>query len=188
MHIRPAQPSDAPAIADCIALAESEMVQFFTGKSDPADIRKELLPLVLGSKSNRYSLDNNLVAEVDGVPAGSIIFFPADRQPELDKPLLEYLRTRGIDLPELFFEGEPGTLYLSTMAVLPDYRGRGIATSLIPAAEAKGAELGFARTSLLVSAGKPKARGLYERLGYAVLREVRIADVRYSRMIKAIAL
>lgn len=186
MLIRAAEEKDARAIASFIVMAESEMVRHFTGTSDPEASVRAIEEFVVAPETNRYSLANNLVAEVDGVAAGSIISFPADRQPDLDGILLDALNRRGYNLERLFFEGEPGTYYLSTMGVNPDFRGKGIGTALLAAAGQKGAELGFSRASLLVSKGKPKVQALYEKLGYSVLVGVAIGDVEYNRMVKPI--
>lgn len=184
MRIRPASPADSRAIAGFIAMAESEMVHHFTGTTDPEVSKTALEKFILSPIKNRYSIDNNTVADIDGEVAGSIISFPADEQPSLDTILLEDLNARGYGLTELFFEGEKGTYYLSTMGVDPKFRGQGVGTALMAAAEQKGRDLGYEFVSLLVSKGKPRARALYERVGFDVVEETRIADVEYYRMHK----
>lgn len=183
MLIRPARKDDARAIAGFIAMAESEMVHHFTGTTDPEKSLDALVPFITSPTPNRYSLENNLVVEEDGKAAAAMISFAADLQPKLDILLLETLNKRGYNLDRLFFEGAPGTYYLSTMGVDPAYRGRGFGSALMKAAEERARELGFAQTSLLVSMGKPRAMGLYERVGYVPTEEVQIADVKYHRMI-----
>ena len=187
MLIREARKEDAPAIASFIVMAESEMMHLFFGTDDAGQSAAAVTEFILSPTPNRYSLENNLVAEIDGQTAGSIICFPADSQPGLDTLLVGALNRNGIRLDRLFFEGEPGTFYLSTMGVNPDFRGRGIGTALLAAAEAKGAKLGFEAVSLLVSKDKGKAQALYERLGFKVVADVAIADVEYRRMTKRMA-
>ncbi|MCD8141447.1 MAG: GNAT family N-acetyltransferase [Planctomycetaceae bacterium] len=184
MNVRPATPADSRAIAGFIAMAESEMVHHFTGTTDPDASKTALEKFILSPTPNRYSIANNIVAEIGGEVAGSIISFPADDQPALDTILLAYLNARGYGLKELFFEGEKGTYYLSTMGVEPKFRGQGVGTALMAAAEQKGRDLGYALVSLLVSKGKPRARTLYERVGFEVVEETQIADVEYYRMHK----
>jgi len=187
MLIRAAEARDARAIASFISMAESEMVHHFTGTTDPVKSLDALEKFVMSPVPNRYSLKNNLVVEEDGKAVAAMMVFPADSQPDLDGPLLESLNARGYGLDELFFEGEPGTFYLSTMGVDPDYRGRGYGSALLTAAGKVAREKGFTRVSLLVSKGKPKARALYERLGFSPLSEVRIGDVDYIRMVKGVS-
>lgn len=183
MIIRPAKQEDARAIAKYIAMAESEMVAFFFGTDNQREIIDGLEELVLSPIPNRYSLSVNTVLEEDGKAAGSIISFAADSQRELDKPLLAVLKKQGIALGELTQEGAPGTWYGSTMGVNPEYRGRGFGSLLLRGAVQAGRDKGFEQTTLLVARAKPKVKGLYERLGFRVLEEVRIADVVYDRMI-----
>lgn len=186
MLVRQAKTSDARSIARYICMAEGEMVELFTGFKDVDKGTEEILKLVLSPEPCRYSLANNLVGEIDGVVAGSLITFPADEQPELDKPLLQYLDARGHHLDSLFFEGLPGSYYLSTMGVDPAFRGKGAGKALMAAAEDKGRSLGFSQTSLLVSTDKDRARSLYERVGYAVVGEIAIATHPYYRMAKTL--
>lgn len=182
MLIRPATKEDAPAIASFISMAEGEMVQFFTGTDNREAAARELVKFVLDPRQSRYSLEQNLVAEIDGRPAGSVMSFPADRQHELDEVVIEALNKRGIGLRRLSFEGIPGTYYLSTMGVNPDFRGKGVGTALMEAAEERARKLGFSRASLLVSPDKPRAKNLYERRGYRVVEDIAIAEVPYHRM------
>ncbi len=184
MLIRQAKPEDAQAIARFICMAEGEMVEKFTGFADPEQGAAEILKLAESPIPSRYSLSNNLVAEIDSVPAGSIICFPADDQPELDKPMLAYLRNRGIELDRLFQEGAPGTYYASTMGVDPQFRGKGAGKALLAAAEEKAVQRGFDAISLLVSKDKDRARSLYERVGFTIQEEVTIATSEYYRMVK----
>ena len=186
MHTRKATREDAEKIAEFIAMAEGEMLVYFFKTDDPNIHRNGLLSFILSPTLNRYSLDMNIVAEENGVVAGSVTAFPADRQPELDIPLIERLKQSGVTVEKLFLEGAPGTYYLSTMGVNPDFRGRGIGTMLMEAAEEEGRNLGFEKTSLLVSKDKDRARHLYERRGYEIVDDaVAIAvGAEYYRMAK----
>ena len=65
----------------------------------------------------------------------------------------------------------PGDLYLDGIAVAEPHRGRGIGTALIAAFEERARDNGFQTVSLEVIAANPRARDLYERLGY---REVAV--------------
>ena len=183
MIIRPAKEEDAHSIARFVAMAEAEMVPLLTGLDDPEKAEEKLAGWIASSTPSRYSYHNNLVAEMDGAPVASMISFAADSQHRLDTVVLEDLHRRGINLERLFPEGAAGTYYLSTMGVDPAYRGRGLGTALIAAAEEKAKRLGFRQTSLLVSTDKPRAQALYERLGFKPAEKVRMADSEYCRML-----
>lgn len=182
MLIRRARKSDVDAVTGAVFMAEGELIPFLTGFEDERNARRVLREFVLASVANRYSLANILVAELDGKTVGAVLAFPADSQPELDLLILASVNARGYNLKDLFFEGEAGSYYLSTMGVDPLFRGRGIGAALLAAAEAEGAASGYARSSLLVARENTKAKALYERLGYETTMTVGIGGVDFYRM------
>lgn len=184
MRIRSARPEDASMISACIAMAEGELMTFFTGEDDPGEQQRVMREFVLSQIPNRHGLDYCLVAEVGGEAAGMMLAFPADEQQKLDRVLLDYLRERGTKTDRLFPEGEKGSYYLSTIGVDPKFRGQGVGSALVKAGVEKGYELGFLRISLLVAEEKPKVRALYERLGFALLEPVDFSGLKYFRMFK----
>lgn len=81
--------------------------------------------------------------------------------------VLERLR----DSRELFRAPGPDEFYLSKMAVLPAFRGRGHGRSIVEAYLDTGRRHGHNRFSLDVAAGNCRARALYENAGFALARE-----------------
>jgi ribosomal-protein-alanine N-acetyltransferase len=59
-------------------------------------------------------------------------------------------------------------LHINNLAVLPDFRRRGIASELLTFVLKKGVELGAKRATLEVRRSNDPARELYERFGFAV--------------------
>jgi ribosomal protein S18 acetylase RimI-like enzyme len=74
--------------------------------------------------------------------------------------------TRMMLLMLLDHKPPPGDLYLDGLAVAEQQRGQGIGTALIAAFEKRARDNGFKTVSLEVIATNPRARSLYERLGY----------------------
>jgi ribosomal protein S18 acetylase RimI-like enzyme len=66
----------------------------------------------------------------------------------------------------VFYEPAEGHLHLFRLAVLPAYRQRGIARSLIDYVEGRACQLGLARVRLGVRIALGRQRAYYERLGY----------------------
>jgi GNAT superfamily N-acetyltransferase len=75
----------------------------------------------------------------------------------------------------VLYRAESDHMYFGRLAVLPAYRGRGIAGALIGYVEARAAELGLGRVRLGVRVALPHLRARYERLGYRVIDERRHA-------------
>lgn len=70
------------------------------------------------------------------------------------------------------------TLYVDHLAVAADARGRGIGTALLTAAVALARQQGFGQLRLDVVDTNPRARALYERLGFVALRTQRTPFLR----------
>jgi ribosomal protein S18 acetylase RimI-like enzyme len=75
------------------------------------------------------------------------------------------------------FEHREGAVWLEAAAVARPWQGQGIGTALVRAAEVLAAERGFGIAELGVEDSNPRARRLYERLGY---RSVARNDFRYE--------
>jgi ribosomal protein S18 acetylase RimI-like enzyme len=67
------------------------------------------------------------------------------------------------------FRLSPGYVYAGRVAVLPAYRGKGVAGALMEAVEASARAHGVAEVRVGVRGSLPANRRLYEKLGYRVL-------------------
>jgi ribosomal protein S18 acetylase RimI-like enzyme len=67
----------------------------------------------------------------------------------------------------LWLEERPDSLYIHDLAVTPSRQGRGIGTAVIGLVIEQGAHLSLP-IALSVVPANPRARGLYERLGFRV--------------------
>ncbi|HEY1485028.1 MAG TPA: GNAT family N-acetyltransferase [Micromonosporaceae bacterium] len=97
---------------------------------------------------SRHKLGDVLVAYVDDVPVGDV-----------------YLWCEPFEEPELRAM-YPDAPMLNHLEVWPPWQGRGIGTQLVHAAEDAARERGYDILVLLVGLDNPRAKALYERLGY----------------------
>lgn len=65
----------------------------------------------------------------------------------------------------------PRNAYLYSLRVMEMFRGQGIGTRLVKEAERMVIERGFETATIAVAKDNPRAKVLYERLGYQVFRE-----------------
>ena len=100
----------------------------------------------LSDVSGRAARGVILVAEVDGTIAGALAYVPAGRI------VAEWLR--------------PDWAYFRALAVLPEYRGRGVGRALTQACIARARSEGGAALALHTTEGMPLARAMYERMGF----------------------
>lgn len=77
----------------------------------------------------------------------------------------EMLKRFRKDYSQLPYETQKGEFYIDTLCVKAEYRGRGIATTLLKKAIQKGESLSLPAT-LLVDEGNPQAEKLYHRVGF----------------------
>ena len=71
----------------------------------------------------------------------------------------------------VYYSAAPEYVYLGRLAVLPDYRGRGVGAALVDYVERAARALGRLRVRLGVRVALPQLRARYERLGYRVYEE-----------------
>ena len=117
-------------------------------------------------ESGGFSYRNTLVYEKAGRAAGALIGYPLAPEPEADS-------TAG--LPPMFVPLQEledlaaGTWYVNVLAAYPEFRGMGIGTQLLDAAEHEATKAGCSGLSIIVSDANTGARRLYERQGYVEL-------------------
>ena len=75
-------------------------------------------------------------------------------------------------------ELDDDTLYIQQLAVAADRRGRGIGTRLLNEAAARARLEGRQRLLLTVVDSNPRARALYERLGFVAIKTLRLPYMR----------
>lgn len=163
--------SDAPLIARAIMDAVGEeLVRGLAGDRTVEDVYN-LFEGLARRTDTQYSYLNTRIARLpDGTRAGVCVSYDGGRIFELRRSFFkEARRILGwtyTDEETEAFPGETGEdeFYLDSLAVLPEYRGRGIGRALIMDAARRAAEAGLP-LGLLVADGNEKARKLYESCG-----------------------
>ena len=125
------------------------------------------ITVIAASEETIYSYENTLVAEIDGKVAGTVCAYDGADYQRLKQPVVDMLG------PDSGFaklkETEVGEFYIDSVGVLPEYRGRGIASRLIDAQCMHATSLGHKVAGLIVDTDKPQAEELYKRLGFVYL-------------------
>ncbi|GAB5511369.1 MAG: GNAT family N-acetyltransferase [Hyphomicrobiales bacterium] len=161
--IRPADPSDAPNLAQLINIAGEGIPHWLWGQSckDSQD------PFEFGAQRARrteggFSFRNALIADRDGHRVGMVLSYPIETAPDDDPN----------DLPASiapFVELEAqsvGTWYINALAVFDGNRSSGIGSALMRASEDLATQAGYGLMSVQVYSQNIGALQLYERLGY----------------------
>lgn len=170
MKIIYAERNDAALIAWAVMTAlGDELCESFTSENQTLEDVRRLFTACAESDDSQYSWKNALVAVDDnGTRMGVIVAYDGARLHELRKRFLdEFEKMHGFRIDEhMTDETSADEYYLDSLAVLPEYRGRGIAGKLIAAASRRGRETTGKRSGLLVDKTNHRAHTLYSKLGF----------------------
>ena len=161
--IREALATDAPFIALVVCMALD---------SDATHPLYEIFEKLAARDDAQYSYRNTLIAEVDGKPVAAIVGYDGALLHKLREPLHTMMREtlgRTIEIEE---ETSAGEFYADSLAVLPEYRGRGIGSKLLNTICERAFANNFKRVGLLVDFENPKAGALYSSLGFVRINAI----------------
>lgn len=167
--LRPGRPEDAPQIARLIITAMTdECCRHFYGEQHTTDDFLRLMTRLVSGRNTQYSYENTIcAADGDGRIVGISVSYDGSRLYELRQAFIDgALQEFGLDHSGMSPETQAGELYLDSLAVLPEYRGQGIATLLLEATAEKARRTGAGPLGLLVDKGNPNAERLYNKVGF----------------------
>ncbi|MBD5334675.1 MAG: GNAT family N-acetyltransferase [Duncaniella sp.] len=173
MKIINARKTDAPLIARSImdAVGEEICSGLATNGHSLDDVERLFTSLALREDS-QYSYLNTLTALDDsGKAVGVCVGYDGSRLHELREAFFEEAEKQlGIEMGDIDDETDSGEFYIDTLAVLPEYRGRGIASELLRASIRRAEAIGKP-AGLLVDKENTRARRLYENIGFRKVGE-----------------
>lgn len=168
--IQAARKEDAPVIAEVVLTAVGDEIRnSFAGTPDRLPLVTYVFTRLAESKDSQYSYTNTLVALApDGSVAGAIVSYDGARLHQLREAFIRVANeVLGMNLKAEDFEDEtsPDEIYLDSLCVFPEHRRHGLAAELIAAAIERHKDSGKP-AGLLVDPDNPRARRLYDRLGF----------------------
>ncbi len=168
---RPATAGDSRFIVDMIDIASDGVA--LLDWTQTAQAAGDRTPLDIGaeryaSEQGDYTYRNCWLAEVAGRGAGALLSFPMPARDAADVVSPPPFDGSDVFAPYKYLEA-PETWYICGVALLPEYRGRGIGTQLLRIAAQQARENGYDRLSLVVFEENTGALRLYRRLGYQVI-------------------
>ena len=161
--IRHAAIDDADLMAELVNYAgEGFPVYLWAQLAEPHETAWDVGRRRAAREDGGFSYRNASMIESDGKPVGCLIGYEIPDEPQ----------DIGDDMPPMFVPLQEleniaaGTWYVNVLAVLPEYRGRGLGTSLLSHAEALSRSLNKRGLSVIVSDANLGARRLYESCEY----------------------
>lgn len=173
MNIRRAHPTDARLIGESIVMAIGEEIALsLAGENHTIEDVINLFASLATRTDTQYSYLNTLVVMGDfGKPAGVAVAYDGARLHDMRRHFFAAAADRlGVHMENVEDECTPDEFYLDTLAVLPDYRGKGYAQALIQATAERARECGKP-LGLLVEKENHPARRLYEKAGFRFFEE-----------------
>lgn len=139
---------------------------------------------VCAQEDTHYSYRNTWIAEADGERAGMMIAVNGENYrvqrdrmyPQL-KGLFDVAFGKGWD--DMEDEAKAGEFYIDSLSVSLPYRHQGVGTALIEKAKAMAREQGIGVVTLAVEPTN-KAKKLYQELGFAYQRIIKIFNEEYE--------
>ena len=185
--IKQADKKNINNISTLIYNAIHSVANTLTGENEDKKIL-ETLDYYIKMDVCRLSYNNIYTYIIDNQNVGILLAYSSNDVEKLDKPMLEHLRRKNIFLDSFEKECFKDEFYIDTVSVSPSFQGRGIAKELFSFIEDKAKELGFKKLSLLVDFENPKAKALYERLGFKDNEILKVSGSNFYHMIKKLDL
>ena len=182
MHtIRKATTNDSSIIAELMLFAMKDIVFDFIGEKNEIKA-KEFLDELIQSPNNQYSFENTFVLEYENKIAGSFTIYDGGKLNELRQPVLNLLSEKYNRTIHPQDETEKGEIYIDTIAVFPEYRGKGFGNIILDYIINVIAIKQDKTIGLLVDFTNPKAKKLYESKGFKVVGEKQLMSENHEHM------
>lgn len=131
-----------------------------------------------------YSWRNATIALYDGVPAGLMVAYDGARYRRMRDITFPMIRKYvGDDYHNMDDESCPGEYYLDSLAVLPEYQRRGIASALIQEMFRQRDEAGIPLATILVDPDNDTAYSLYTKNGFRREGRISVFGTTYDRLV-----
>lgn len=127
-----------------------------------------------------YSWRNTRIAQYEGKDAGVLISYDGASYKRAALKTFTIVRDGGgDDFTQMTAEAEAGEWYIDTLAVMPEYRGHGIAKALLRDGIAQGTGK---RVTLYVDPDHPWVVNLYRSVGFLPAGEAVIFNQTFKKM------
>ena len=173
IEIRAATKNQAREIASLIMMAMTDdCCLYFCGNGYGLEDFRKMMTELVERVDSQYSYKNTLVALDKGNVVGISVSYDGGRLHELRRAFIESAKVYiGKDHTRIDDETQAGELYLDSLAVLPEYRCRGIAKLLIRATKERANSMGLPCVGLLVDKGNTTGEALYSSVGFRYMND-----------------
>lgn len=181
MEFRPATPQDRSVIAQLMFYAMRDITFDFIGEKNE-EKALDFLEQLIENPNNQYSFENVTLLHDQNEIVGAFTLYDGGKLDELRQPVLNLLKEKYQRDIQPQDETEAGEIYIDTIAVFPQFRGKGYGSVILDYiieeyAHQKGETIG-----LLVDFTNPKAKKLYADKGFKVVGEKQLMSENHEHM------
>lgn len=170
------------SVQDARFIAENVLRALHIEETDESHI--EHLADISKREDTLYSWRNATIALYDGVPAGLMVAYDGARYRQMRDITFPMIRMYvGDDYHNMDDEACAGEYYLDSLAVLPKYRRKGIASALIREMFRLRDEAGIPLATIAVDADNDSAYSLYLKCGFRHQGKISVFGTTYHRLV-----
>ncbi len=168
IRVKYAVKEQSAAIAKLIMTAMTEeCCSYFCSEGFGLDSFLKMMIQLVEHEDSQYSYKNTLVAMDGDKVVGISVSYDGGCLHDLRRPFIELAKKYiGKDHSDIDDETEAGELYLDSLAVLTDYRRKGIAKRLLQSTKERAEALHLPCVGLLVDQNNPAGEALYTSVGF----------------------
>lgn len=188
--LRPMTSKDGSAVSRLIVMAIEDLAEQFTKATELETLYLRIQMLIDGPET-RFSAGYGLVVEEGGAIAGAGFAYSGKTIKDLTENMIQLMKSKGasyhVDEERRLIESKEANedeFYIDNLAVFENFRGKSYSRFIIEAFEKKAREEGFMKISILADLHNPKAKAIYEGLGYVPDSIFRVLGHDYHHMVK----
>jgi len=169
-------------VADARFIAENVLRALHIDETDDSHI--EHLADISRREDTLYSWRNSTIALYDGIPAGLMVAYDGARYRRMRDITFPMIRMYvGDNYHSMDDESCAGEYYLDSLAVLPEFQHRGIASALIQEMFRQRDEARIPLATIAVDADNDTAYRLYTRNGFHHDGQITVFGTTYHRLV-----
>ena len=169
-------------VTDARFIAENVLRALHIDETDGEHI--EHLASICRREDTLYSWRNATIALYDGIPAGLMVAYDGARYRQMRDVTFPMIRMYvGDDYHQMDDESCAGEYYLDSLAVLPEFQHKGVASALIQEMFRLRDEAGIPLATIAVDPENETAYRLYTRNGFRRDGQVSVFNTTYHRLV-----
>ena len=169
------KPEDCLRLAEFIYIASDGVVEFLFRDLIPGWRPVDLIARNMKKDEGYYTYKNTVVAQDEAHVIGASFFYHSRFHVISDEMRKFFPEDRLEHLKHILTGRVENSLYLDTLCVDENFRGKGVGGELISLTKKKAREVGLNALSLIALADNTDAHRLYKRCGFEIVSPIKMA-------------